>query len=45
MLLEHRLVEIGCPKLNLLVRSENEAVAAYYARQGCEQLRQPADPD
>jgi ribosomal protein S18 acetylase RimI-like enzyme len=34
--LELRLTAMGCPKLNLLVRAENEAVASYYVRQGYE---------
>lgn len=34
--LEQRLTKMGCPKLNLLVRAENGAVAAYYSRLGYE---------
>ena len=34
--LEDRLVALGCPKINLLVRTENDGVAAYYDRLGYE---------
>lgn len=34
--LEDRLLAMGCPKINLLVRSENASVAAYYQRLGYE---------
>lgn len=33
---ERRLVEIGCPKVNLQVRNENEAAVAFYERLGFE---------
>ena len=32
--LERRLAAIGCPKINLLVRGENEAVVKFYDRLG-----------
>lgn len=31
---ERRLIELGCPKINLLVRSENAAVLGFYAALG-----------
>jgi len=31
---EARLIELGCPKLNLLVRTSNAAVVAFYERHG-----------
>lgn len=34
--LERRLTAMGCPKLNLLVRGENEAVLKFYDRLGYE---------
>ena len=33
---ERRLLEIGCPKLNLLVRAENEAAVGFYRALGYE---------
>jgi len=35
--LERRLTEMGCPKINLLVRGENEGVVKFYHRLGYEQ--------
>lgn len=35
--LEKRLTAMGCPKLNLLVRGENQAVVKFYDRAGYEQ--------
>ena len=34
---ERLLVEAGCPKVNLMVRSTNEAVVGFYRRLGYEQ--------
>ena len=34
---EKLLVEVGCPKVNLMVRSTNEAVIGFYRRLGYEQ--------
>jgi len=34
--LERRLAAIGCPKINLLVRGENDAVVKFYDRLGYE---------
>jgi ribosomal protein S18 acetylase RimI-like enzyme len=34
--LERRLAAIGCPKINLLVRGENDAVVEFYDRLGYE---------
>lgn len=34
---EKSLVELGCPKVNLMVRSTNEAVIGFYRRLGYEQ--------
>jgi ribosomal protein S18 acetylase RimI-like enzyme len=34
--LERRLTAMGCPKINLLVRGENEAVLKFYDRLGYE---------
>lgn len=31
---ERKLLEMGCPKINLLIRSGNAAVQAFYARLG-----------
>jgi ribosomal protein S18 acetylase RimI-like enzyme len=31
---EHRLLAMGCPKVNLLVRSDNEQALAFYERLG-----------
>ena len=33
---ERRLVEIGCPKVNLQIRNENEVAMAFYERLGFE---------
>ena len=33
---ERRLVEIGCPKVNLQIRTENEDAVAFYERLGFE---------
>lgn len=33
-LVEQRLVEVGCPKANLLVRAGNDAVIAFYRKLG-----------
>jgi len=33
---ERRLVEIGCPKVNLQIRNENEEAMAFYERLGFE---------
>jgi ribosomal protein S18 acetylase RimI-like enzyme len=33
---ERRLAELGCTKINLQVRAENAAVAAFYRRLGYE---------
>jgi ribosomal protein S18 acetylase RimI-like enzyme len=35
--LERRLTDMGCPKINLLVRAENGAIGDYYRRLGYEQ--------
>ena len=32
--IETRLTAMGCPKLNLMVRADNEAAVAFYARLG-----------
>lgn len=34
--LEHRLTAMGCPKINLLVRGENDGVLKFYDAQGYE---------
>jgi ribosomal protein S18 acetylase RimI-like enzyme len=33
---EATLVELGCPKLNIMIRSDNERVAAFYSALGYE---------
>ncbi len=34
---ERKLLEMGCPKINLMIRSGNEAVQAFYAGLGFQQ--------